>query len=289
MAGRKDLRIVWNEDLRLGLDILMLEFKSKLNNQSKLRVFSRVFDDHMRQSGYPEVTWKKLDIQFHEKKNKKDSPSIARQWQVCTQSDANAARRRSLRARIDQAIQELNVPVSGELVSAEPRPTLRKRALSPRPLSSDSSSQASASLASAPQGLDTSSRSTKRERVTTLGNNPDRDPADSETSPQNPQDWRLVPRTDTTIWHQVQPGYGVWISARRKEVIDRELVYPAEEVAHPKLTTLLYRTWDERSQSPLTAEGFLSGSSRSMPTIDLPHPPNENAPMWKAMAVCPPA
>jgi hypothetical protein len=281
----KGPRVQWNQELRLGLHLLNSVFN--FNGHQKVAIFCVIFKDHLQRCGDPEVTVGKLSIQYGEKQK----PSTKHHWAFCDDNSLEATLERdALKGKIESAAQQLtsaNAPV-GPSHRALATPTHLGSPKSPQP------KQTVLDLHEFVYEPITPSTALKQRRIVEAVD-PDtrvvqRTPltiptvaraVKSAKSPKTPKSPR---RLDATIRHQIRFGEGVLLTPQEKFETTLPLVYPPEDKAHPNLTGLLYRLWDEDSQSPLTSDGFLAGSFKAMPTIDPPPPPTAEAPMWNAMA-----
>ena len=57
-SGVVPTQVKWTEQMRLTLDVLMLDFD--FDHATKVDIFCNVFKDHLRRCGNPEVKWSKL-------------------------------------------------------------------------------------------------------------------------------------------------------------------------------------------------------------------------------------
>ena len=247
-------RIKWTDELRLGLDILKAD--TKLDTATKVTIFAKAFDDHLKRCGMPKITWGKLSAQYQEKGRQAKS----RAWLVCTvESPENAVRRDGLQARLRTVAQELSLRAEDED---------ERNALSPLTPPSSGPSRGDASLKKAPsltergKGRPRTSTTPPSQSTPTKRNSSSLSSSEDESSPlvQTPTKKRRVAYAVTPqrqamlknvdrqvslkVWHQINADKGAWISPTTKLESERPLIYP--EDAHQKHDGLLYRAWDHR-------------------------------------------
>ncbi|KAK5163118.1 uncharacterized protein LTR77_010902 [Saxophila tyrrhenica] len=304
-------QIKWTEDMRLTLDVLMLDFN--FDRDTAVALFSGMFKDHLRKCNDPEVNWRKLHVQHKEKKREADAGRM-RNWGFCMLTDEHAfARRNAVKAKISKAKRELSTvdtppTTSRTTPAARPKPVTSaanasKKITLPTPPSSASTPRTSlprnvrstwkkrsASIASLTESEDelvvTPPRSNKARKVVTAvsPNQPADPPATPGSRTQALKTWRES-RTDATEYVEIRPGKGAWLSMARAIDARGPPVCPHDDKAHPNVTGLMYRVYDEQSQSPLSPHGFVAG--RHALTLRLPAspPPTKQSPAWIDMAL----
>lgn len=264
-----EARITWNDDLRLGLDIL---YDMNLDNTSKAKAFSRAFDEHMRSCGYPVVSWNKLSAQYYERLK----PKNARHWAICkTTSEENQARRMVLKAKIDVALKELDL----SLTPSETIQSIRNSTTMICTPTLAKIEHSRTSVAGLPKGVRIACAVTPSPSVDTRS-------FSGPGVPKTPKNRNHSRPIGANIWHQQTPDRGIWVTPAQKEKIDQDLVYPFEDTVHLRVTGPLYRTFNENSRSSLTDYGFVGGLFRFMVSIPPSPPPSVHDPMWHLVGVC---
>jgi hypothetical protein len=237
-AMGKKARIVWTEELRLGLYLLKTDFD--FGPVKMAAIFAQMFDSHLRTCGLPEVFPSKLNIQYCER----NKPAAKHLWTICDDDSFEVETMRdALKARIAQVAQSSGLDRTQETDDGAALPT------PPRSVASASRKRI-ASFAFHADSDDetppTPATPTKKLRLVQAV-----DPTQRYIPPPPPCTPRLTktPKTpksqrrlNATVWHEIKEGVGSWLTPEEYEAsATYDPVPPPEHLAQPNLTTLLYR------------------------------------------------
>ncbi|KAK3695891.1 hypothetical protein LTR37_018296 [Vermiconidia calcicola] len=309
--GKRVDHLEWNQELILGLDILNRDFK--LTPAAKTAIFANVFEDHVRQCGLQGVKKTQLSAQWGER----NKPGAWHLFAMRQQADSLEAtlRRDIMKERIANAAHQLgdNVSLGTNTQLVQPASGLATPPASSIKRKRNQRTPAGRTSTPVYNDLDSTSQPRKRVRHLSAVVIPQQNSIAQTSPPATPRTRKALqapptlrtPQTPkssdasktrrsraksaragrTTIWHQIRPGVGAWLTPEEAEEVKLPLVYPSEHRAHPCHTGLFYRLWDDNSQSPLDENGeFVAGQFKSMPLIPPPPPPTARFPAWNSIA-----